>query len=1302
MESDSIQLEHQTAPESTRGLFDPPERKSSPPTSSSTIKSNGNGGSTNTMSSPFSSSSSSSSSSGVIDKRRSFHTYAPLVTPSTNKDRPMTRGHQRSRSAVITNSSSRKSFGLQPLSEEEHNEDNHNSYYNKNSNNNSKVTVDSLQDMINTLKSLPPVNLNGPNPTSTQSSTHISGSRPGSRRPSIGPDNMQNMLQNTVQELRNINDNNKNQQQQQQQQQQMNRRRSRRASSMTSTLEASVALRDLALAQAEAKLMGTFAKIEGRNLDKTEMNHPLDENEDEEEDCHEPSIKQMLMSMPRRHSTSRQYGGLNNDENGGMPTMRTAGRRRYSESSGNSFDMSSLPSLCNNGMGKRMSLQQLPTLSENAEMLSGKAGRRLTFNKPLTLEESNKKISHSRRSSRNLDYDWRLSTSSNVSLPGIHPSFNLVPFTPTRVSFAKDDANPHQRRPLFIAHLPFSALPPLFRSRQLIRGVLRVNKRNRSDAYVWCEDLDADVYVCGSRDRNRALEGDVVAVRLADVEKVLREKKEKEEAKLLRNGGQVRTRMPDEEDENEIIFGGDDDIDTVKPKYSGVVVAVLERAQNQDFSGTLTLMRPNNKRAQEEKEAEQVRLADGSGPKKEAPRIVWFKATDKRVPLIAIPIEQAPVDFVDNNNAYINRLFVGSIKRWPITSLHPFGYLERELGKVTDLDVQVMAILADNNVSEQPFSDSVMSCLPTSNNVESFTATELKDRRDYTKERIFTIDPMGSNALDDALSVRKLSEDTFEVGVHVCDMTHYIVPHSAMDKEARARGVRVDLQHKFVPMLPTELTDQVTNLDPGKKRLAISVVWTITSKGKILDTWIGKTVVQSDAKLTYQEAQKALDNESIASESTVPEGELSHGIEQDIRTLAMIGSGMREMRLEEGGAMTLLRDELDFTFEYGYQVAPSNVFTATRPPVVTFIKELLLQANISVAQKISSHLPDQAICRRQAPPVKRKIRELEAYAARHLGVSLDVSNAKTIEHSVSSIQDTQLRKLVTSLVLKTFYPPKYYCTGTLDILKYSHYALNVPLFTHFTAPSRRYADIIVHRQLDTVLSDDKQFYLDRDTIQKLAQHCNVKKEAGRAAREQTSLLFLSRYLCAKQQPPVNNIVVFRDAIVVAVFDQYFDVLVPDLNIEKRIHLAHLPVWRSNFDEHIDSLSLYWKKGVATPTGHHQTYESEDEDDLDEEALLEEMEEEITDTATVMTRKLEPNNTFNKKATATTEKQQPIVKRPVGRRASVLRSRLSDSTGYSMDQSSQTIKALDRIKVAVIVETIKPPPVVRVLAANPFA
>ena len=150
-------------------------------------------------------------------------------------------------------------------------------------------------------------------------------------------------------------------------------------------------------------------------------------------------------------------------------------------------------------------------------------------------------------------------------------------------------------------------------------------------------------------------------------------------------------------------------------------------------------MRPNNKRAQEERAAAE---AHGDAGKKDAPRIVWFKATDKRVPLIAIPIEQAPADFVDNSEAYARRLFVGSIKRWPITSLHPFGYLERELGQVTDQDVQVMSILADNNVSEAPFSDAVMSCVPAA--AAAAAEPALEGRRDYMGLRMFTVDPPNS------------------------------------------------------------------------------------------------------------------------------------------------------------------------------------------------------------------------------------------------------------------------------------------------------------------------------------------------------------------------------------------------------------------------------------------------------------------------------------------------------------------------------------------------------------------------------
>lgn len=571
------------------------------------------------------------------------------------------------------------------------------------------VDIDSLQDMINTLKNLPPII--SPNTTASTDdrkslghrkqhsmSALVTGGGVGNQHHQV-TSNKRLSYNNGVSDMQsNINSSE-------------NRRRSKRSSSISSNNNDirdgnifNTLSRDEALAEAEAKLMGTF-----QNNRK---------------------------NMGRRYSESQQ------------------------QQQQQQFDASKIGTSASSSLLSKRTSLQLPTLSENMATTPSSTSRRIAFNKPLDLSSAgkfdagdtlveNKRLSssgtgngHQRRSSRNLDLDWRSSSNNSNSNRN---SFQLVPFTPTRVNFARDDANPHQRRPLFIAHLPFSALPPLFRSRQLSRGALRVNKRNRSDAYVYCEDLDDDIYICGSRDRNRALEGDVVAVRLVDVDKVLREKKEKEEAKLARNGGQAKVRLPDEEDENEIIFGGDEDVNVVKPKFCGVVVAILERAQNQVFSGTLTLMRPNNKRAQEEKAAEEARKSlhgQDALSQKEAPRIVWFKSTDKRVPLIAIPIEQAPGDFTTNSEAYSTRLFVGSMKRWPITSLHPFGTLERELGSVYELSTQTKAIFADNNVTDSEFSEAVSSCLPNL----PFNLASDDSRRDLREDTLcFTIDPKGSN-----------------------------------------------------------------------------------------------------------------------------------------------------------------------------------------------------------------------------------------------------------------------------------------------------------------------------------------------------------------------------------------------------------------------------------------------------------------------------------------------------------------------------------------------------------------------------
>lgn len=248
----------------------------------------------------------------------------------------------------------------------------------------------------------------------------------------------------------------------------------------------------------------------------------------------------------------------------------------------------------------------------NAPMMNNNLNKRMSFqfnssSRPMTNDNSNKRLSLQSRlnfmetDKRSSMRDWRSrsptspSSSSGTTTPVLSSSSTSLSSRPNstisvmnyhRLSTGSMMENGgHQRKPLFASHLPFSSVVPHLKSNLLVSGLLRVNKRNRSDAYVLCEELNADIYICGSRDRNRALEGDYVAVKLIEVEQVMLEKHEKEEAKLARNNGNPVIRKPDEEDEKEIIFGGEEDVDLVTPRYCGMVVAILERAQKQVFSG---------------------------------------------------------------------------------------------------------------------------------------------------------------------------------------------------------------------------------------------------------------------------------------------------------------------------------------------------------------------------------------------------------------------------------------------------------------------------------------------------------------------------------------------------------------------------------------------------------------------------------------------------------------------------------------------------------------------------------------------
>ena len=259
---------------------------------------------------------------------------------------------------------------------------------------------------------------------------------------------------------------------------------------------------------------------------------------------------------------------------------------------------------------------------------------------------------------------------------------------------------------------------------------------------------------------------------------------------------------------------------------------------------------------------------------------------------------------------------------------------------------------------------------------------------------------------------------------------------------------------------------------------------------------------------------------------------------------------------------------------------------------------------------------------------------------------------------------------------------------------------------------------------------DTYFALDKDTVQKLAQHCNVKKDAAFDARDQSSLMFLSIHmhkLAQQQQVPASvsgSSFIFREAIVIAVFDQYFDVIIPELNLEKRIHLVCLPVWRSDYNEQTQSLTMFWRKGVDTSTGKKVDWGSSDEEDeVDEDALLEEMNHEAlglqekdddykriatsSDTESVVSRLAVGSGESTHSVVPDTSVSTPMVNHPEStrssnRRASIVRARLSDSTAFSTEQGFQTIKALDKIRVVLITELARTPPLIRILAANPFS
>ncbi|KAF9492803.1 RNB-domain-containing protein [Pleurotus eryngii] len=873
-----------------------------------------------------------------------------------------------------------------------------------------------------------------------------------------------------------------------------------------------------------------------------------------------------------------------------------------------------------------------------------------------------------------------------------------------------------QRKSLFAPYLPQASLPPLLAAGKLVVGILRVNKRNRSDAYVATEVLDADIYICGSKDRNRALEGDIVAVELLDVDEVWGTKKEKEEKKRKKeensaydiksfSGRKDDKKKDDVEVEGQglMLFEDEEVTDEIKPQFAGHVVAVVERMPGQLFSGTLGLLRPSSAATKEKQEAERrEREGDrGDEPRRapiERPKIVWFKPTDKRVPLIAIPTEQAPPDFVQNSDDYVNKLFVACIKRHPISSLHPFGTLVEELGPIGDIEVETSALLKDCNFPTEDFTDNVLKCLPPV--PWTISDHELGVRKDLRAERIFTIDPQTAKDLDDALSVKVNEDGTYDVGVHIADVSYFVKPNTALDRDARKRATSVYLVQRAVPMLPPALSERLCSLVPGQDRLAFSVVLTFTKDGRVVKKWFGKTVIKSAAQLSYADAQNVIEGKTLGNVAVIPEHNAAD-IAHDIKVLEDIAKHLRAQRIDNG-ALSL--ESLKLSFSLDVNGFPTDCGPVEYTDANRLVAEFMLATNIAVAQHIAVHLPEQALLRRHDHPLERRLKTFVERAAR-LGYTMDVSSSGALMRSFEAVKDPSSRRLLELLCFKATQRAKYFCAGMLDIAKYHHFALNSPLYTHFTSPIRRYADVLVHRELEAILqqnASDIKFSMDRDAVAKVAQQCNIKRDSARLAQEQSAHLFLC-VLIADLTQRYGPVV--RQAKVVGVLDAAFDVLVPEFGIEKRVHADQMPIDNHVYDEHTHTLQIYWsnrdvitwlaensddehlKKVKQNAEQHALKMEVASRSVHDEKALFD---EDDADEDEIVLGRSNPAEDLKE-----TSKQRLLSIAKVKPEFEGLR---QTNVGHKI----QDIRELMTVPVIVTADLTKSPPVIKVYSVNPYA
>jgi ribonuclease R len=422
---------------------------------------------------------------------------------------------------------------------------------------------------------------------------------------------------------------------------------------------------------------------------------------------------------------------------------------------------------------------------------------------------------------------------------------------------------------------------------------------------------------------------------------------------------------------------------------------------------------------------------------------------------------------------------VVEMTHWPKSGRNPFGKITEVLGKAGNNDIEMKSLLVENGFFLHFSKEALEEAEALSDKISD---EEIARRRDFRKVTTFTIDPLDAKDFDDAISIQKLENGHWEIGVHIADVSHYVPEGSALDKDAIKRATSVYLVDRVAPMFPEQLSNIVCSLRPQEEKCCYSAVFEMDEEGYVHQRWFGRTVIFSDKRFVYEEAQEVI------------EGQQEGPFRDELLVLNGIAKKLRAQRFKEGSVNF---DTKEVRFKLDELGRPIGVFVKERKDAHLLVEDFMLLANKNVAQFVGQEKNPAGktpfVYRIHDKPDENKLMDFSLFAAR-FGYRLQLDNpkviAKELNKMMEQLQGKPEQNLLEQLAIRTM-AKAVYTTNNIG-----HYGLGFTFYTHFTSPIRRYPDVMVHRLLDRVLKNQPL-----PKVEEIEQKCKISSERERAAMD---------------------------------------------------------------------------------------------------------------------------------------------------------------------------------------------------------